>query len=223
MTVTCASTFPEATEANDLSTLSATIADFASRQTSFQRRQSTCAGAWLARARRSNGGRSSAGQLPREKSASPGQPKRECAQSGDVPVCGPVAGCRINSRDGRPFHGTSCVSASSSNNRGAERALRGDTSKHTDKQERKADHIAERYEKRGLSENEAERRAWATVNKDDGGGKKPGGSVEASIPVIRRPARAASAKASDPARPLHDPLRPKRPRQRASASETASE
>jgi plasmid stabilization system protein ParE len=52
----------------------------------------------------------------------------------------------------------------------------GDKSKYTDKQERKADHIAEGYEKRGASENEAERRAWATVNKDDGGGKKPGGS-----------------------------------------------
>ena len=53
---------------------------------------------------------------------------------------------------------------------------RGDKSKYTDKQERKADHIAESYEERGLSEKEAERRAWATVNKDDGGGKKPGGS-----------------------------------------------
>jgi plasmid stabilization system protein ParE len=51
---------------------------------------------------------------------------------------------------------------------------RGDKSKYTDKQERKADHIAEGYEKRGVSENEAERRAWATVNKDDGGGKKAG-------------------------------------------------
>ncbi|MET3596236.1 MULTISPECIES: plasmid stabilization protein [Mesorhizobium] len=53
---------------------------------------------------------------------------------------------------------------------------RGDKSKYTDKQERKADHIAEGYEKRGISEKEAERRAWATVNKDDGGGKKEGGS-----------------------------------------------
>jgi plasmid stabilization system protein ParE len=52
----------------------------------------------------------------------------------------------------------------------------GDKSKYTDKQERKADHIAEGYEKKGVSEKEAERRAWATVNKDDGGGKKPGGS-----------------------------------------------
>lgn len=53
---------------------------------------------------------------------------------------------------------------------------RGETSKYTDKQERKADHIAEAYEKRGVKKAEAERRAWATVNKDDGGGKQPGGS-----------------------------------------------
>ena len=52
----------------------------------------------------------------------------------------------------------------------------GDKSKYTDKQERKADHIAEGYEKKGVSDKEAERRAWATVNKDDGGGKKAGGS-----------------------------------------------
>jgi plasmid stabilization system protein ParE len=53
---------------------------------------------------------------------------------------------------------------------------RGDKSKYTDKQERKADHIAESYETRGVPEQEAERRAWATVNKDDGGGKRSGGS-----------------------------------------------
>jgi plasmid stabilization system protein ParE len=51
---------------------------------------------------------------------------------------------------------------------------RGDKSKYTDKQERKANHIAESYESRGVPEKEAERRAWATVNKDDGGGKKSG-------------------------------------------------
>jgi plasmid stabilization system protein ParE len=48
--------------------------------------------------------------------------------------------------------------------------------KYTDKQERKAEHIEESYEKRGVSKDEAEKRAWATVNKQDGGGKKPGGS-----------------------------------------------
>jgi plasmid stabilization system protein ParE len=53
---------------------------------------------------------------------------------------------------------------------------RGDKSKYTAKQERKADHIAESYEKSGVSKKEAKARAWATVNKDDGGGKNPGGS-----------------------------------------------
>jgi plasmid stabilization system protein ParE len=51
---------------------------------------------------------------------------------------------------------------------------RGDKSAYTDKQKRKAEHIEETYESRGLSDKEAERRAWATVNKQDGGGKKSG-------------------------------------------------
>jgi len=50
------------------------------------------------------------------------------------------------------------------------------TSKYTGKQERKADHIAEGYQDQGVSKDEAEKRAWATVNKQDGGGKNPGGS-----------------------------------------------
>jgi plasmid stabilization system protein ParE len=58
---------------------------------------------------------------------------------------------------------------------------RGDKFKDTDKQERKADHIAERYEKRGVPEPEAVRRAWATVNKDNGGGKKGGGSGQGNL------------------------------------------
>jgi plasmid stabilization system protein ParE len=52
---------------------------------------------------------------------------------------------------------------------------RGDKSKYTDKQERKAEHIEEGYEKRGVPEKEAKRRAWATVNKIHKGGEKPGG------------------------------------------------
>ena len=52
----------------------------------------------------------------------------------------------------------------------------GDKSKYTDKQDRKAEHIEKGYEAKGVSKDEAERRAWATVNKDDGGGKKAGGS-----------------------------------------------
>ena len=50
----------------------------------------------------------------------------------------------------------------------------GDKDKYTDKQKRKAEHIEEGYEKRGVSHDEAERRAWATVNKDTGGGNKSG-------------------------------------------------
>jgi len=52
---------------------------------------------------------------------------------------------------------------------------RGDKSKYTDKEKRQAQHIEEGYESRGVSEDEAERRAWATVNKVHGGGEKPGG------------------------------------------------
>jgi hypothetical protein len=51
---------------------------------------------------------------------------------------------------------------------------RGDKSTYTDKQKRQAQHIEEGYEERGVSEGEAERRAWATVNKISGGGKKSG-------------------------------------------------
>jgi plasmid stabilization system protein ParE len=51
---------------------------------------------------------------------------------------------------------------------------RGDKSAYTDKQKRMAEHIEESYEKRGVSDNEAEKRAWATVNKHDHGGKKSG-------------------------------------------------
>src|SRR5947208_9794909 len=51
---------------------------------------------------------------------------------------------------------------------------RGSKSKYSSKQKRKAEHIAEGYKKRGTSSAEAKRRAWATVNKESGGGKKSG-------------------------------------------------
>ena len=51
---------------------------------------------------------------------------------------------------------------------------RGDKSSYTDKQKRQAAHIEEGYEARGVPEKEAEARAWATVNKETGGGKKSG-------------------------------------------------
>ena len=51
---------------------------------------------------------------------------------------------------------------------------RGDKSAYTDKQKRKAEHIEEGYEKSGLGQKEAARRAWATVNRESGGGNKSG-------------------------------------------------
>jgi plasmid stabilization system protein ParE len=51
---------------------------------------------------------------------------------------------------------------------------RGDKSSYTDKQKRQAEHIEEGYKKEGVSEGEAEERAWRTVNKQSGGGKKSG-------------------------------------------------
>jgi plasmid stabilization system protein ParE len=63
---------------------------------------------------------------------------------------------------------------------------RGDKSKYTGKQKRQADHIEEGYEERGVSKEEAEKRAWATVNKMSGGGKKSGsgrGKTENKAPA----------------------------------------
>lgn len=57
---------------------------------------------------------------------------------------------------------------------------RGDKSTYTDKQQRQAEHIEEGYEKKGVSKEEAEKRAWATVNKESGGGKKSGGGRKKS-------------------------------------------
>ena len=54
---------------------------------------------------------------------------------------------------------------------------RGDKSAYTDKKKRQAEHIEEGYEHRGVSKDEAERRAWATVNKETHGGKKRGSGV----------------------------------------------
>ncbi len=50
----------------------------------------------------------------------------------------------------------------------------GDKSSYTDKQKRKAAHIEKGYEDRGFGKKEAESRAWATVNKESGGGNKSG-------------------------------------------------
>ena len=72
---------------------------------------------------------------------------------------------------------------------------RGDKSKYTAKQDRKAGHIADSYRDQGVSSEEAKRRAWATVNKQDGGaGKKPGGSGRASAPRSPPSSRTARGK-----------------------------
>lgn len=56
----------------------------------------------------------------------------------------------------------------------------GEKSAYTDKQKRQARHIEQGYEKKGVSESEAEARAWASVNKTDGGGKKSGAGKKKS-------------------------------------------
>jgi plasmid stabilization system protein ParE len=91
---------------------------------------------------------------------------------------------------------------------------RGDKSSYTGKQKRQAEHIEEGYEPRGVSRKEAERRAWATVNKETHGGKKSGsgrGRPENHAPsrkggrlggaaAARRPAAAKSAAGKKAAR-----------------------
>jgi plasmid stabilization system protein ParE len=86
---------------------------------------------------------------------------------------------------------------------------RGDKSTYTDKQKRKAEHIAEGYAERGVSKKEAKRRAWATVNKESGGGNKSGsgrgvpdtkvssrkGGKKGGAAAAARPAAARSASA----------------------------
>ena len=91
---------------------------------------------------------------------------------------------------------------------------RGDKSSYSSKQKRKAEHIEEGYEKRGTGSKEAKRRAWATVNKETGGGKKSGsgrgkkeshasskkGGHKGGAASARRPAAARSASARKAAR-----------------------
>ena len=73
---------------------------------------------------------------------------------------------------------------------------RGDKSSYTDKQKRMARDIEKGYEDRGVGEKESERRAWATVNKDDGGGKKSGSGrgVETGHPAAHEGGKAAATR-----------------------------
>jgi hypothetical protein len=72
---------------------------------------------------------------------------------------------------------------------------RGSKDKYTDKQKRQAEHIAEGYQDRGAGKKTAKARAWATVNKMTGGGKKKGGSGEGK-PINKEPARKGGRKAA---------------------------
>ncbi|WP_448680962.1 Rho termination factor N-terminal domain-containing protein [Pseudomonas nicosulfuronedens] len=71
---------------------------------------------------------------------------------------------------------------------------RGSKDKYTDKQKRKAEHIEESYEERGVPEGEAEARAWATVNKQSGGGERKGGSGQRKSPQAKSQSRKSSAR-----------------------------
>jgi len=82
---------------------------------------------------------------------------------------------------------------------------RGDKSKYTDKQKRQAAKIEKGYKQRGVAEDEAERRAWATVNKSTGGGNLRGGSGY-GVPDNTEPAQKGGRKggAASAARPAKE-------------------
>jgi hypothetical protein len=76
----------------------------------------------------------------------------------------------------------------------------GDKSSYSPKQRRQAEHIEEGYEKRGVSKKTAQKRAWATVNKQDGGAKGSKAATSKKAPAKRAakkaPAKRATKKAA---------------------------
>ncbi|HVK12557.1 MAG TPA: plasmid stabilization protein [Gemmataceae bacterium] len=79
---------------------------------------------------------------------------------------------------------------------------RGDKRSYTDKQKRTAEHIEEGYESRGVPKKEAQRRAWATVNKQTGGGNKSGsgrGKPDTTVSAKKGGKKGAAASAARPA------------------------
>lgn len=66
--------------------------------------------------------------------------------------------------------------------------------KYTDKQKRMAAHIKESYQEKGVSKDEAEARAWATVNKETGGGRRTGGSGQGMSKSEEHKRRSEAAK-----------------------------
>lgn len=98
---------------------------------------------------------------------------------------------------------------------------RGDKSAYTDKQKRKAEHIEEGYENRGVPEKEAERRAWATVNKESGGARNPVPAevMRKTMPPQKRVV-ALVERFRQSGRPRSAPLQQRRPRQHANVMNT---
>jgi plasmid stabilization system protein ParE len=83
---------------------------------------------------------------------------------------------------------------------------RGDKSAYSDKQKRKAEHIEESYEERGIGAKEAAARAWATVNKQTGGGEKSGSGRRKST-SSKAAARRDSARRAVATKHGHSPNR----------------
>ncbi|MBA1204799.1 termination factor Rho [Pseudomonas capeferrum] len=80
---------------------------------------------------------------------------------------------------------------------------RGSKDQYTNEQKRKAEHIEESYEHKGVSKDEAESRAWATVNKQSGGGEKSGGSGKKTSSSEKKSARSDSSKRAAKTREGH--------------------
>lgn len=80
---------------------------------------------------------------------------------------------------------------------------RGSKEKYTEEQKRKAEHIEESYEQKGTPKNEAEARAWATVNKQSGGGEKAGGSGTKTPKSNKKQAKSDSGKRAAQTRSGH--------------------
>ena len=78
---------------------------------------------------------------------------------------------------------------------------RGDKSAYTDKQKRQAEHIEDSERERGMPEEDAERIAWATVNKQDGGGKKTGSGRKTAKKATKRATKKVAKKATKKATP----------------------
>jgi len=86
---------------------------------------------------------------------------------------------------------------------------RGSKDKYTEAQKRKAEHIEDSYEAKGVPKDEAEARAWATVNKQSGGGEKAGGSGREKSASAKHASRQSSARRAVKTR--HGEPRPDQP------------